>query len=554
MSRLILYPGALRSEDLSGTDIIKALSVSPTIKQWTFTPQPTLVTADAFQMDCETNNPELEGFIPEGVIMGVVNADNAIQTLFENTAGAATYFQIAASDTFKVNFFDGGEIDTDIPFSWSGRQTIAFILSYQTSYIYFYLYYGGVVYEFRRFIETPSTADRDLMLKSGRWERLERFSGVPADITETFQYLLRGTSLSGSDVTLLSGYEAYKLIVEILGQINDTQKTSDWFDLGFSGSHFAGFAGVKITDVGGRDLIDTLYNLDGANAKFTGNNRPELFGNSIVVEKASTNLFLNSATLSTQGVTVTADPYTVSIEGTGSITFSGVHTGTLQGVGGQRVSVAFTPTAGTLTCTVSGTVTKAQIEQSAYATLYIPTEGTSVTRVAPNPNISNTLPDVGSTWVVCDAVEASGKATYIFSGGSFTWFHNRAFTSVNNNGIQCVIRDSSLRSVIVPLVIGRNKFAVLLTKNSTNFKFWVLFGTSIYTSASQTVGTGSSTNSIRLGKGNTNNSNDESLYTEALGSDGVDRMNATDEQIKEMFEMITFGTSIQTTADEMTIV
>ena len=198
MSRLILYPGALRSEDLSGTDIIKALSVSPTIKQWTFTPQPTLVTSDKYQMDCETNNPELEDFIPEGVIMGVVNADNAVQTLFENTAGAATYFQIAAASVFKVNFFSGGEISETLPFTWTGRQTVSFILKYGVN-IDFYLQFDGTVYGFTQLVSTPSTADRDLTLKSGRWERLERVESI-GDIIETFEYLHLGTSLSGIEV------------------------------------------------------------------------------------------------------------------------------------------------------------------------------------------------------------------------------------------------------------------------------------------------------------------------------------------------------------------
>jgi hypothetical protein len=70
------------------------------------------------------------------------------------------------------------------------------------------------------------------------------------------------------------------------------------------------------------------------------------------------NLLLATDTLATQNVTVTAESHTLYIQGTGSVTLSGTGSGTLQGTGANdRVSLVFTPTAGTLTLTVSGTVT-----------------------------------------------------------------------------------------------------------------------------------------------------------------------------------------------------
>jgi hypothetical protein len=70
------------------------------------------------------------------------------------------------------------------------------------------------------------------------------------------------------------------------------------------------------------------------------------------------NLLLNTDTLATQNVTVTAEAHTLYLQGTGSVTLSGTGSGTLQGTGANdRVSLVFTPTAGTLTLTVSGTVT-----------------------------------------------------------------------------------------------------------------------------------------------------------------------------------------------------
>jgi hypothetical protein len=95
------------------------------------------------------------------------------------------------------------------------------------------------------------------------------------------------------------------------------------------------------------------------------------------------NLLLNSATLSTQNITSVAVPYTLSFENTGTVTLSGTSTaGPLVGTGvGNRVSLTFTPTAGTLTLTVSGTVSNAQLEIGSTANQYTPT--TSVPASSP---------------------------------------------------------------------------------------------------------------------------------------------------------------------------
>jgi hypothetical protein len=75
------------------------------------------------------------------------------------------------------------------------------------------------------------------------------------------------------------------------------------------------------------------------------------------------NLLLNSATLATQNVTTQATDYTLRFEGAGTVTLSGTATGTFSaGVN------TFTATAGTLTLTVSGTVTSADLRPSSQAT------------------------------------------------------------------------------------------------------------------------------------------------------------------------------------------
>lgn len=96
--------------------------------------------------------------------------------------------------------------------------------------------------------------------------------------------------------------------------------------------------------------------------------------NTLLTERATTNLYTIPAILATQNVTTLLDTYTVSFYGIGTLTFTGTFTGALVGTGvSDRVTLTFSATAGTLTSTVSvpGDITNAQVEQQTYATSYV---------------------------------------------------------------------------------------------------------------------------------------------------------------------------------------
>ena len=190
----------------------------------------------------------------------------------------------------------------------------------------------------------------------------------------------------------------------------------------------------------------------------------------ILVEPQRTNLVYPSDIATTQVRAVTAVAHTLSFYGTGSITLSGVATGNLVGTGvNNRVSLTFTPTAGNLTLTVSGTVTNWQLEAGSNATSLIKTISGPVTRNAENIYKRGIIDLIGQTEgsIFCEferTTETAGIKHLLTIYGD-NWLTNSLWLNTPNNitSLALVIR---INSVAYSKYIGngnsgKNKVAII---------------------------------------------------------------------------------------------
>ena len=212
----------------------------------------------------------------------------------------------------------------------------------------------------------------------------------------------------------------------------------------------------------------------------------------ILVEPQRTNLVFPSDIATTQVRAVTAQAYTLSFYGTGSVVLSGAYTGNLNGTGANnRVSLTFTPTAGNLTLTVSGSVTNWQLEAGSNATSYIPTTNVSVTRNADVISKSGISSLIGQTegtlyWEGFLYRNASNGRLIAVSQSGIV---NRAVLNINNNRIELINRSNSTNgsgsissSTLSEILNGLNKIAVgYQSENTVLYVNGILAGTSTQT-------------------------------------------------------------------------
>ena len=181
----------------------------------------------------------------------------------------------------------------------------------------------------------------------------------------------------------------------------------------------------------------------------------------------SANLYLNSEVSNVENTTVTATPYTVFLYGTGTITFSGAYVGTLVGTGVKdKVEVTFTPSAGTLTSTDSGSIVRKQIENLPYSTPYILTTGSTQVRLLTLLNNSGDVTSYNSlegslfvrVYALYDSLE--NRTIYSISDGTVS---NRTFIrySTVSNRIQAFffvggVSQGTLNFVVDDITLMKN--------------------------------------------------------------------------------------------------
>ena len=201
-----------------------------------------------------------------------------------------------------------------------------------------------------------------------------------------------------------------------------------------------------------------------------------------LIEPQRTNLVYPSATATTQVRAVTAVEHTLSFYGTGTVTLSGAFSGSLVGTGANnRVSLTFTPTAGNLTLTVSGTVTDWQLEARSNATSLIPTVTGSVTRNADYPYKNNIIDLIGQTegsiYVEFDrTTETYGLKHLLTIYGDGGVLENSLFLNTPNNyntRIRCQLRVNSVAYDVTSIAVKEGLNKVMLTYTNSEFTLFL---------------------------------------------------------------------------------
>jgi hypothetical protein len=214
---------------------------------------------------------------------------------------------------------------------------------------------------------------------------------------------------------------------------------------------------------------------------------------SLLLEPQQTQLYGETATMATQTKTVTAVEHTVGFYGTGTITFTGVYSGSLVGTGVKdRVELTFTPTAGSLISTVSGSVTSSQLVIGGYLGSYIPNTTTgTITRIA------DTASGAGDSSTFNDSegvlyFKGSTNADSIFKGiaisdGTASGDDNRVLIGFQNSVLYVNVRVGNVYQFNESITMPVNNFNKIALKYKENdFSLWVN-GTKVKTSNNGTT-------------------------------------------------------------------
>jgi hypothetical protein len=270
----------------------------------------------------------------------------------------------------------------------------------------------------------PNTVSADITALDNGWFHLQMVYAPATTTQRPTIYLITSATAArreswtatGSETVLVTGYRAYRS--DLGGMINNPDT--------------------------GNSYVPT-----DATAVFLPRRNAHVYDGSAWVnegllhEEAGTNLLLNTETLFTQSATVTNEPHTLSFTGTGTVTLSGTSTaGPLVGTGTgpeNRVSLTFTPTAGTLTLTVSGTVSSAQLETGSIPTSWSPTIGTQATRAADTTASDNFSHDGTAMWGAIHGLETFadlGTADQILLLDWRADANNRITVSIDTDGAE----------------------------------------------------------------------------------------------------------------------
>ena len=225
----------------------------------------------------------------------------------------------------------------------------------------------------------------------------------------------------------------------------------------------------------------------------------------ILMEGQRTNLLLNSATLATQSITTTAAAHTLSFRGTGTVTLSGSFTGSLVGTGANnRVAFTFTPTAATLTVTINGSCTNGQIELGGFATSYIPTLASAVTRNADLISKSGISDLINSEEGVLFLEMAAfsndtSSRSIVISNGSNSYIYIRFDSFANRVLCQFFINGVSASSNLTHTLSDSSNFNKLaIVYSSSKFNLFAN-GQSVSTSTPTLVNSANTYNKITFG-------------------------------------------------------